>query len=34
MKWLNGFSVAVNFDGEFSGNVQTYTGRGIVRYQW
>jgi uncharacterized protein with beta-barrel porin domain len=34
MKWLNGISVAVNFDGEFSGNVQTYTGRGIIRYQW
>ncbi len=34
MKWLNGFSVAVRFDGEFSGNVQTYTGSAIVRYQW
>jgi len=34
MKWLNRFSVAVRFDGEFSGNVQTYTGSAIVRYQW
>ena len=31
---LNGFSVAVGFDGEFSHNVQTYAGRGVVRYQW
>jgi uncharacterized protein with beta-barrel porin domain len=34
LKWLNGFSVAAGFDGEFSGNVQTYAGRGVVRYQW
>ena len=34
MKWLNGVSVAASFDGEFSGNVQAYAGRGIIRYQW
>jgi uncharacterized protein with beta-barrel porin domain len=34
IKWLNGFSAAVSFDGEFSNNVQTYAGRGVLRYQW
>jgi outer membrane autotransporter protein len=34
VKWLNGFSAAATFDGEFSGNVQTYAGRGIIRYRW
>jgi uncharacterized protein with beta-barrel porin domain len=34
MKWLNGFALAARFDGEFSGNVQTYAGTGIIRYHW
>lgn len=34
MKWLNGYSVALRFDSELSGNVRTYAGTGIIRYQW
>ncbi|WP_283810403.1 autotransporter domain-containing protein [Bradyrhizobium guangdongense] len=34
MKWLSGFSIAATFDGEFSGNVATYSGKGVVRYFW
>jgi autotransporter-associated beta strand protein len=34
MKWLNGYSVALRFDSELSGNVKTYAGTGIIRYQW
>jgi hypothetical protein len=30
MKWLNGFSVAATFEGEFS----DVTGKGVVRYAW
>ncbi len=34
MKWLNGFSLAATFEGEFSGNVTSYAGKGIARYTW
>jgi uncharacterized protein with beta-barrel porin domain len=34
MKWLNGFSLAATFEGEFSGNVTGYAGKGIVHYGW
>lgn len=34
VKWLSGFSVAATFDGEFSGNVTTYSGKGVFRYSW
>jgi uncharacterized protein with beta-barrel porin domain len=34
MKWLNGFSIAATFDGEFSGNVTSYTGKGVFKYSW
>ncbi len=34
MKWLSGLSLAATFDGEFSGNVTTYTGKGVVKYSW
>ncbi|WP_249129192.1 autotransporter outer membrane beta-barrel domain-containing protein [Bradyrhizobium japonicum] len=34
MKWLGGFSVAGTFDGEFSGNVTSYSGKGVLRYAW
>jgi outer membrane autotransporter protein len=33
-KWLNGFSVAVSFEGEFSAVTDSYAGKGVVRYQW
>ena len=32
MKWLNGFSLAATFEGEFSGNVTSYAGKGVARY--
>jgi uncharacterized protein with beta-barrel porin domain len=34
MKWLSGFSLAAAFEGEFSGNVTSYAGKGIARYSW
>ena len=34
VKWLSGFSVAATFDGEFSGNVTTYSGKGVFNYSW
>lgn len=33
-RWLNGFSVAATFEGEFSSVTETYAGKGILRYQW
>jgi hypothetical protein len=32
MKCLNGFSLAATFEGEFSGNVSSYSGKGVLRY--
>jgi uncharacterized protein with beta-barrel porin domain len=34
MKWLNGFSVAGTFEGEFSDVTRSYAGKGVVRYAW
>lgn len=34
MKWLSGFSIAGTFDGEFSGNVSSYSGKGVFKYAW
>ncbi|MET4608319.1 autotransporter-associated beta strand protein [Bradyrhizobium sp. JR4.1] len=34
MKWLSGFSIAGTFDGEFSGNVTSYAGKGVFKYAW
>lgn len=34
MKWLSGFSIAATFDGEFSGNVTSYSGKGVFKYSW
>jgi uncharacterized protein with beta-barrel porin domain len=34
MKWLNGWSAAATFEGEFSGISQSYAGKGVVRYAW
>jgi outer membrane autotransporter protein len=34
MKWLNGFSLAASFEGEFSSVTKSYAGKGIARYNW
>ncbi len=34
LNWRNGFSLAGTFDGEFSGNSSSYTGKAVARYQW
>ena len=34
MKWLNGFSLAAIFEGEFSGVSRSYAGKGVARYTW
>jgi autotransporter-associated beta strand protein len=34
MKWLNGFSLAGTFEGEFSGNVTSYAGKAVAKYSW
>jgi outer membrane autotransporter protein len=33
-RWLNGWSVAATFEGEFSNVTDSYAGKGVVRYQW
>jgi uncharacterized protein with beta-barrel porin domain len=33
-KWLNGWSAATTFEGEFSRVTNRYAGKGIVRYSW
>ncbi|UFS78561.1 autotransporter domain-containing protein [Tardiphaga sp. 37S4] len=33
-KWLNGWSVASTFEGEFSQLTKSYAGKGVVRYAW
>jgi outer membrane autotransporter protein len=32
MKWLNGFSLAGTFEGEFSNVTRSYAGKGVARY--
>jgi uncharacterized protein with beta-barrel porin domain len=34
MKWLNGFSLAATFTGEFAGNTNSHSGKGVVHYAW
>jgi hypothetical protein len=34
MKWLNGWSAAATFEGEFSKVTRCYAGKGVVRYAW
>ena len=34
MKWLNGWSAAATFEGEFSQVTTSYAGKGVVRYVW
>ncbi len=33
-RWLNGFSLAATFEGEFSNVTRSYAGKGVVRYSW
>lgn len=33
-KWMNGWSVAATFEGEFSNVTASYAGKGVVRYSW
>jgi hypothetical protein len=33
-KWLNGWSAAATFEGEFSNVTSSYGGKGVVRYGW
>ncbi|MGX9393839.1 autotransporter-associated beta strand repeat-containing protein [Nitrobacteraceae bacterium UC4446_H13] len=32
--WRNGFALAASFEGEFSNNVSSYTGKGTLKYAW
>ncbi|MEH2513603.1 uncharacterized protein with beta-barrel porin domain [Nitrobacteraceae bacterium AZCC 1564] len=34
LRWLNGWSVAATFEGEFSDVTRSYAGKGVVRYNW
>ncbi|WP_439404656.1 autotransporter domain-containing protein [Bradyrhizobium sp. DASA03076] len=34
MKWLNGWSAAASFEGEFSDVTRSYAGKGTARYEW
>lgn len=34
LNWLNGFSVAAAFEGEFSDVTRSYAGKGVLRYSW
>ncbi|WFU15187.1 autotransporter domain-containing protein [Bradyrhizobium sp. CB3481] len=34
MKWLNGWSTAATFEGQFSSVTNSYAGKGVVRYSW
>jgi uncharacterized protein with beta-barrel porin domain len=34
MKWMNGWSAAASFEGEFSEVTRSYAGKGTVRYAW
>jgi outer membrane autotransporter protein len=33
-KWINNWSIAATFEGEFSGVTSSYAGKGVVRYAW
>jgi uncharacterized protein with beta-barrel porin domain len=34
VKWLNGFSLAATFEGEFSGVTESYAGKTVARFTW
>ena len=33
-KWINNWSIAATFEGEFSNVTSSYAGKGVVRYTW
>jgi hypothetical protein len=34
MKWMNDWSAAATFEGEFSTVTRSYAGKGVLRYAW
>ncbi|WP_314950583.1 autotransporter domain-containing protein [Bradyrhizobium cosmicum] len=34
LRWVNGWSAAATFEGEFAETVRSYAGKGVVRYSW
>jgi hypothetical protein len=34
VRWMNGWSVAATFEGEFSDVTRSYAGKGVLRYNW
>ena len=34
MKWLNGWSAAATFEGQFSDVNRSYAGKGVLRHSW
>jgi uncharacterized protein with beta-barrel porin domain len=34
MRWLNGWSAAATFEGEFSNVMNSYAGKAVLRYAW
>lgn len=34
VRWMNGWSAAASFEGEFADTVRSYAGKGVVRYSW
>jgi uncharacterized protein with beta-barrel porin domain len=34
IKWINGWSAAATFEGEFSNVTSSYAGKGVARYVW
>ena len=34
LKWINGWSAADTFEGEFSNVTRSYAGKGVARYAW
>ena len=34
VKWMNGWSAAATFEGEFSQVTKSYAGKGVLRYTW
>ena len=34
MRWINGWSAAATFEGEFSSVTRSYAGKGVLRYAW
>ena len=34
IRWMNGWSAAATFEGEFSGVSESYAGKGVARYSW